>query len=74
MTSPLLDNLTLNLKWPLLKDMVTFESFISAPDKLQRPDLKVSTRVWGVERNGNAYVEDGDDYFYDIVSSSDKAK
>ena len=50
------------------------QSFISSPDKLQRPDLKVSTRVWSVERNGKAYVEDGDDYFYDIVSSSDKAK
>jgi hypothetical protein len=48
------------------------QSFISSPDKLQKPDLKVSTRVWSVERNGNAYVEDGDDYFYDIVSSSDK--
>lgn len=45
------------------------QSFIASPDKLLKPDLKVSSRVWSVERNAQSYVEGEGDYLYDIVSS-----
>ena len=45
------------------------QSFIASPDKLLKPDLKVSSRVWSVERNAQSYVEGDGDYLYDIVSS-----
>lgn len=50
------------------------QSYIAAPDKLSKPDLKVSTKNWSVERNSMSYVEEGEDYFYDIKSASDQSR